>query len=110
MIKVNKDDKKIVDKYITFPFVIENMENDLKFFKGLKMGLRIIEELNLESVLQKIKGDYYLLKNLMRVKHGLDVRKISTLQYVVNGVKTKYTSKEVKNMTEQLMMEYINKK
>lgn len=98
----------VIDKYAAYPKAIQKMEKEIDLLKASSLGLIILNKMNPESALSKMKGDYFLLKNLIRIKHGLEIKQVSTLRHIVNGELLVYKSKEMRKLVNQLMGEYID--
>lgn len=98
---------ELVEKYIALPLAIKNFERDKELFKQFTMGNLYLDVI--DATIKDLKEDFYILKHTMKYKHGLHVRKLSPLKYTVNGEPIKYTSKELKEMTSNLMSEYLQR-
>lgn len=98
---------ELAKKYIVLPLAIKNFERDKELFKHFTMGNLYLDVI--DATIKDLKEDFYILKHTIKYKHGLHVRKVSALKYTVNGNVIKFTSKELKEMTSQLMSEYLQK-
>lgn len=104
---MNMDNKQVLHTYIALSHSIRLLNHEIKIFRKSNVGVRIIEEMNLDIVLRRIRADYHLLKNLLRFKYNLNIKRTSDYRYIVNGEQVKYTKKEIKNMTNDMIMRYV---
>jgi len=98
--------KELIDRYITLPMVINVFKQDQEHFKKFKMRSLYLDLL--DAAIEKASQDFYELKSDMISKYHLDVKRIGKTTYNVNGEVIEYSAEELKEMTSELMDEYLS--
>jgi len=97
--------KELIDCYITLPMVINVFKQDQEQFKKFKMRGLYLDLL--DAAIDKASQDFYELKSDMISKYHLDVKRIGQTTYSVNGEVIEYSAAELKELTSELMSEYL---
>lgn len=95
----------IVKRYIAMPMAIKVFKQDKERFNEFKLG-NLYEDM-LDSIIERMQQDFFNLKDEMNSKH-INLRKIDSLKYRVNGEVMEFSSEELKEMTGELMSEYLH--
>ncbi len=98
-------DKKLIDKYIALSLAITVFKLDQEKFKQLKAANVYLDKL--DAVIDQVRKDLHRLKRNLIVKHHMDIKKVSNLEYSVNGKVFGYTSNQLKKMTADAMEHYL---
>ncbi|WP_047981739.1 hypothetical protein [Ornithinibacillus contaminans] len=94
-----------VERYITYPMAIQVFKQDLQELKKFSLGNLYLDLV--ESIIKRMEQDFYKLKSELYSKNHIDVRRLNSKKYTINGKVIEYTSDELKEMTKQLMNEYL---
>lgn len=97
--------EELIKRYITMPMAITVFKQDLEKFNEFKLGNLYLDMI--ESIIDRMTKDYLELQRKMYTKHHIDIKKIEKGKYQVNGEIMEFTSDELKDMTNQLMSEYL---
>ncbi|SET84371.1 hypothetical protein SAMN05216389_1388 [Oceanobacillus limi] len=90
-----------IKKFIAYPMAIKVLKDDLEKFEDFR--LRNVYLDMLESIIERMQKDFYRLKGKMH-----NVRKNEDGTYNINGQVHQFTAEELKEMTEELMSEYLH--
>lgn len=99
-------ERKLIDRYITLPMAINVFKQDQDYFSKFKMGNIYLDWL--DAAIDKASEDFYELKSDMISKYNLSVKRIGQTAYSVNGEVIEYSAEELKEMTSELMDEYLS--
>ncbi len=97
--------KKLIDKYIALRLSLKVFRLDREKFKEFKAANIYLDKL--DAVIDQVRKDLHTLKRDLIVRHHLDIKKINDFEYSVNGSVYSYTSDELKEMTEDMMVKYL---
>ncbi len=95
--------KELINKYIAIPLAISVLRLDRDEFKNFKNKNIYLDMV--DSAIEKLEKDFYELRRIM---HHTHIKRMSALQYLVDGHTIKYTADELKEMTEDVMQEAIS--
>lgn len=97
--------KKLIDNYIALSLAITVFQLDQEKFRELKAANVYLDKLS--AVIDQVRKDLHTLKRELIVKHHLDLKKVSNLEYSINGEVYRYTSDKLKKMTAETMQYYL---
>lgn len=90
--------KELINKYIAIPLAINVLRldrNEFQVFKAKNIYLDMVD-----SAIEQLKKDFYELRRIM---HNVNIKRVSALQYSVDGHTIKYTADQLKEMAEDVM-------
>lgn len=101
--------KEIINRYITLPMAVKNIRVDREFFIKSKVG-NVYQDM-LDSCVERMEKEFYKIKQEMFSQYHLDIRYLGkendVVRYKVNNEFIEYTSGELKEMTRQIMEQYL---
>lgn len=99
----------VIDRFIATSLAIKVFKRDQKLFEDFKMGDVYLDKT--DATIDKLYEDFNNLKREMYTVHHIDIRKLQDTIYLVksrdkNEVR-EYTAEQLKNMTSEVMEEYL---
>ncbi|MEN2468217.1 hypothetical protein [Ornithinibacillus sp. JPR2-1] len=95
----------LIKKYIAYPLAVTVFKQDLERFKSFEVGNLYMDMV--ESIIERMHKDFYQLKAELLSKHHIDVQHIEIGKYKINGEIVEFSPEELKQMTDELMSEYL---
>jgi hypothetical protein len=96
---------ELIKKYIAMPMAIKVFQQDLHTFREFSIGNLYLDMV--ESIIVRLEKDFYKLKSELISEHHIDVRKLSNGKYKANNEVYDFTPEELKEMTSQVMSDYL---
>lgn len=96
---------QIIDTYISLSLAIKVLQLDRDKFTALTAATIYLDKI--DAIIEQAKKDFYMLKRDLITEHHIEIKKISGLKYSVAGEVHAYTSDELKEMTEKIVLEYL---
>lgn len=96
---------ELIKKYIAYPLAVTVFKQDKDKFNDFKLGNLYLDML--DSIIERMQQDFYQLKAELLSKHHIDVQRIEVGKYKINGKIVEFTAEELKELTNQLMSEYL---
>lgn len=95
----------LIKNYIAYPFAVTVFKQDKGKFREFKLGNLYLDML--DSILERMHQDYYKVKAELLSKHHIDVQHLEIGKYKINGEIVEFSPEELKQMTNQLMSDYL---
>jgi hypothetical protein len=100
------DTQLAIRRYIALPLAITVIKQDKEKFEEFKLGNIYLDLL--DSIIEEMHRDYLEIKALMYSKYHIDIKKIDNKTYKANNEVYEFTPEELKEMSSQIMSEYLN--
>lgn len=97
--------KLLLDKYVSLELSLKVFRVDRAKFEEAKMSKVYVEKL--DAVIEQMQKDFIQFKGDLIRKYDLNIKRIDKFNYSVNGGVYSYESKELKDITEQVMAGYL---
>ncbi|MEN2465619.1 hypothetical protein [Ornithinibacillus sp. JPR2-1] len=95
----------LVKKFVAYPLAVTVFKQDKDKFNDFKLGNLYLDML--DSVIERMQRDFFQLKAELLSKHHIDVQRIEVGKYRVNGEIVEFSPEELKQLTNQLMSDYL---
>jgi hypothetical protein len=98
--------ENLIKRHIAIPMAIAVFKQDKEKFSGYQLG-NLYEDM-IDSIIERMHQDYFKIKTELISVHHIDVKRIEKGKYKINKEIVEYTSEELKEMTRQVMSDYLH--
>lgn len=96
---------ELIERYIAMPLAISVFKNDREEFKEFKTSNVYLDMV--DSAIEQLEKEFYALRQDLN-KQQINIKKIGSLEYSVNGEVVTYTSDQLKEMTRRVMEQCLS--
>lgn len=96
--------KRLIEKYIAIPLAISVFKKDREEFKEFKTSNVYLDMV--DSAVGQLKKEFYAIRQDLN-KQQVNINKIGSLEYSMNGEVVTYTSDQLKELTRSVMQESL---